>query len=107
MNDLIMQIVLGCASVVITACVTYATKKVTAWLEDKKLLNGVTEAVNYAYQLCKTKKITKEERKETALSYLKSKGVTVSDDVADMLIESVIGGINTALEKKETTVEEA
>lgn len=101
MNELVMQIILGCASVVITACVTVATKKVTAWLEDKKLLNGVTEAVNYAGQLCKTNKITKDQRKATALSYLKTKGIDVPDDVADMLIESVIGGINTALNKTE------
>ncbi|MCE5227887.1 MAG: phage holin family protein [Porphyromonadaceae bacterium] len=105
MNELIMQIILGCASIVITACITYATQKVTAWLTDKKLLDDVTKAVNYAEQLCKTSKITKDERKVTALKFLSDKGIKIPIEVADMLIESVIGGINTAL-KKEAVDEE-
>lgn len=97
MNEFIMQIILGCASVIITACATIATKKATAWLEDKKMLSFAKQAVDYAEQLCKTNKIKKHQRKETALLFLKSKGIDVPEEVADMLIESVLGGINTAL----------
>lgn len=99
MNDLLMQIILGCSSIIVTACVGVATKAVLDWLKNKKWLNGATEAVNYADQLFKIGTIDKEERKDSALTFLAKKGLVIPEEIADMLIESVIGGINTALGK--------
>lgn len=99
MNELVMQIILGCASLIITACVGFATKEVTKWLAEKQLLDDVTNAVNYAEQMYKIGDITKEQRKAQALLFLADLGIKIPEQVADMLIESILGGINTALGK--------
>lgn len=100
MNELMMQIVLGCGGVIITACVAFLTKITVVWLKDKKLFNAATDAVNYADQLLKNGTITKEQRMEKALSFLKAKGIDIPTELADMIIESVLGGINSGLKKE-------
>lgn len=102
MNELIYQLVMGCAGVIITICATFVTRRFTAWLKEKELLDEVEKAVYYAEQLCKAEKITLDGRKDAAVSFLKSRGIEIDENILDMLIESVVGGINIALGKTAT-----
>jgi len=104
MNELIMQLILGVVSVVITICVMFISRNVTRWLNEKQLLDDVKNAVNYAEQMWKISSITKDERKAIALDFLVSIGVNVSEEILGVLIESVVGGINIASGKTDETM---
>ena len=101
MNEFFMQLALLLASLVITYCFTWVTVKVTKWLRDKELLGKVGEAIAYAEQMFKIDEIPMDQRKAIAIKFLRARGVKLSDDLLEMMIESAIGGVNAGIKQSE------
>lgn len=94
LTEVAIQVLVPIACFVITTCVAYLTKKAVKWLEDRKLIDKATEAVQYAEQLFKIGEITADQRKEIAYKYMRQMGITKNLAICYAVIEAVIGGIN-------------
>lgn len=102
----LIQVLVTAACSVLTILLTVLFRQTLLWLKEHRMYALAMEGVDYAEQKWKTGEILTEERKSTAVAYLRARGINVSDAIADLVIESVLGSINTALRKTFDTPED-
>lgn len=102
----LIQVLVTAACSVLTILLTVLFRQILLWLKEHRMYALAMEGVDYAEQKWKTGEILTEERKSTAIAYLRARGINVSDAIADLVIESVVGSINTALCKTFDTPED-
>ena len=103
MWEILSEILLSVASIVIPAIFTWLGTKINAFLKEKMKKEIVVEVVNYVEKTCS--KLSSTEKYQEALSkaseWLESKNISVSETELNILIESAVNNLSSEIKKGE------
>lgn len=103
MLEILSEVILSVAGIVIPAIFTWLGTKINAFLKEKMKKEIVVEVVNYVEKACS--KLSSAEKYQEALSkaseWLESKNISVSETELNILIESAVNNLSNEIKKGE------
>ena len=97
-TEILTDIILGVIGVVITVCVPVLTKKFVSMLKDKKLYDIVKRAVMAFEKEYEDTEKSGAVKYDALCEYLKKKGIKIESEDLDVLVDSILLGIDKGLE---------